>query len=111
MKLSKVYANDSNRFGPIEFSDGLNAIIAQIRKPENRDKDTHNLGKTTFAKLLDFLLLAKRNKSQFLFKHFENFKSFTFYLELKLNENRFLTICRPVSTPSKISFKYHQEKH
>jgi len=111
MKLSKVYANDSNRFGPIEFSDGLNAIIAQIRKPENRDKDTHNLGKTTFAKLLDFLLLAKRNKSQFLFKHFDNFKSFTFYLELKLNENRFLTICRPVSTPSKISFKYHQEKH
>ncbi|WP_166263179.1 DUF2326 domain-containing protein [Marinobacter caseinilyticus] len=111
MKLSKVYSNRRDVFGPITLSAGLNAVIAEIRKPENRDKDTHNLGKTTLARLLDFLLLAQRNKKQFLFKHFSQFEDFIFFLELELGQDQYLTVRRSVSKASKVSFKYHTERH
>jgi len=51
MKLTKVYSNQDETFAPIFLKDGLNAVIAEIRKPENKDKDTHNLGKTTLARI------------------------------------------------------------
>ncbi|MDL0431550.1 DUF2326 domain-containing protein [Marinobacter sp. TBZ242] len=111
MKLTKIYSNQDEIFAPIFLNDGLNAVIAEIRKPENKEKDTHNLGKTTLARLLDFLLLAQRNKKQFLFKHLSMFESFVFFLEVQITSEKFLTIRRSVSKPSKISFKYHNEKH
>lgn len=111
MKLTKIYSNQDGIFAPIFLNDGLNAVIAEIRKPENKEKDTHNLGKTTLARLLDFLLLAQRNKKQFLFKHLSMFESFVFFLEVQITSETFLTIRRSVSKPSKISFKYHSEKH
>lgn len=111
MKLTKIYSNQDETFGPIFLKDGLNAVIAEIRKPENKEKDTHNLGKTTLARLLDFLLLAQRNNKQFLFKHLSLFESFVFFLEIQIASNKFITVRRSVAKPSKISFKYHNEKH
>lgn len=49
MKLSKLYANKSELFEPITFVSGLNVVLAEIRLPENKKKDTHNLGKTTLC--------------------------------------------------------------
>jgi uncharacterized protein YydD (DUF2326 family) len=69
MKLSKLYSNRHNSFPPIRFNDGLNVVLAEIRDPENLNKDTHNLGKTTIAQIIDFCLLKKRSASFFLFKN------------------------------------------
>lgn len=80
MKLSKLYSNHPNLFQEILFESGLNVVLAEIRLPENKKKDTHNLGKTTLGHLLNFLLLARRNPKFFLFKHLEQFQKFIFFL-------------------------------
>lgn len=109
MKLSKLYANQPAKFEAVKFSDGLNVILAEIRLPENRKRDTHNLGKTTFGRILDFCLLSSRDSRFFLFKHQDIFKSFIFFLEVELLDGTYLTIRRGVEESSKISFKKHTE--
>lgn len=111
MKLSKLYSNKPDVFEPVEFAQGLNVIMAEIRVLENRNKDTHNLGKTTLGRLLDFGFLAKRDPKFFLFKHFELFKEFVFFLEIELEDASFLTIRRGVEEATKISFKRHEAGH
>ncbi|MFP1807273.1 DUF2326 domain-containing protein [Lonsdalea quercina] len=85
--------------------------MAEIRLPENRSKDTHNLGKTTLGRLLDFGFLAKRDPKFFLFKHSDVFKEFIFFLEIELEDTSFVTIRRSVKEATKISFKRHQAGH
>ena len=109
MKLSKIYSNQDRKFKPIFFNMGLNFIYGDVRYPENKKLDSHNLGKTTLARLLDFMLLAKRNNKSFLFANYDIFESFVFFLEVRLSENNYLTIRRSVSDSSKISFFTHQE--
>lgn len=108
MKLSKLYCNKPELFGPIEFNSGLNVVLAEIRLPENKDKDTHNLGKTTLVHLLNFMLLARRDAKFFLFKHIDLFKEFIFFLEIELLDNSYVTVCRSVKNASKISFKKYK---
>lgn len=111
MKLSKLYSNNKDVFKPIIFNEGFNVVYGDIRHPGNYKLDTHNLGKTTLAKLLDFMFLAKRNPKQFLFKHEEKFESFIFFLELKFTDGSYLTIKRSVKDNTKIFFKKHNKKH
>lgn len=110
MKLSKLYSNKTEIFEPIVFNRGLNVILGEIRLPKNKGKDTHNLGKTTLGRLIDFLLLSKKDKDFFLFKHEKIFKDFIFFLEVEVNEKSFLTVRRGVEQPSKISFKKHVKR-
>lgn len=109
MYLSRIYSNKPDLFGPIDFNEGLNVILAEIRLPENRTKDTHNLGKTTLSKLIDYCLLSgNHTKSEFfLKKHIAIFQNFVFYLEIKYGPQQYLTIRRSVESPTKISFKKH----
>jgi uncharacterized protein YydD (DUF2326 family) len=86
MKLSRIYSNKSELFGPVDFLPGLNVVMAEIRLPENRNKDTHNLGKTTLARILDFGFLDGRDAKFFLFKHFDLFKDFIFFLEIEFGD-------------------------
>lgn len=111
MKLSRLYSNEPEIFVPVEFVQGLNVVMAEIRLPENRNKDTHNLGKTTLGRLIDFVFLARRNPNFFLFKHPERFKDFVFFLEVELADASFLTIRRSVEEASRISFKRHEAGH
>ncbi|MGT0249264.1 DUF2326 domain-containing protein [Burkholderia pyrrocinia] len=111
MKLSKLYSNKPDLFEPVEFFQGLNVVMAEIRLPENRNKDTHNLGKTTLGRLLDFGFLAKRDPKFFLFKHLELFQAFVFFLEIQLEDASFVTIRRGVEEATKISFKRHEAGH
>lgn len=111
MKLSRLYSNKPDLFEPVEFVQGLNVVMAEIRQPENRNKDTHNLGKTTLGRLLDFGFLAKRDPKFFLFKHLELFKDFMFFLEIELEDASFVTIRRGVEEATKISFKRHEAGH
>lgn len=111
MKLSRLYSNKPDLFEPVEFVQGLNVVMAEIRLPENRSKDTHNLGKTTLGRLLDFGFLAKRDPKFFLFKHSDSFHEFVFFLEIELEDASFVTIRRSVKEATKISFKRHQAGH
>lgn len=111
MKLSRLYSNKPDLFEPVEFVQGLNVVMAEIRLPENRNKDTHNLGKTTLGRLLDFGFLAKRDPKFFLFKHVELFQDFIFFLEIELEDASFVTIRRGVEEATKISFKRHEAGH
>ena len=109
MKLSKLYSNKPELFEPVNFISEVNVVLAEIRLPENREKDTHNLGKSTLGRLLDFCLLSSRNKNFFLFKHEDIFKDFVFYLEIELSNGSFVTVRRAVEEATKISFKKHTD--
>jgi uncharacterized protein YydD (DUF2326 family) len=105
MKLVRLYSNQSSIFPPIEFNKGLSVILAEIRVPENRLLDTHNLGKSTVADLLDFCLLKGKSSSFFLFKYPQLFEQFVFYLEIQLAESEYVTIARPVSVGTRVHVK------
>lgn len=111
MKLSRLYSNKPDLFEPVDFVDGLNVVMAEIRLPENRNKDTHNLGKTTLGRLLDFGFLAGRDAKFFLFKHIDLFKEFIFFLEIELEDASFVTVRRGVEEATKISFKRHEARY
>ncbi len=107
MKISTIYSNKPDLFEPITFNDGFNVILGQIRLPENKNKDSHNLGKSKLAELIDFGFLKKRHKDTFLFKHFDRFSTFVFYFEIKLNDGSFLTIRRSIAKNTQIYLKKH----
>ena len=111
MKLSRLYSNSPELFAPVDFTPGLNVVLAEIRLPENRDKDTHNLGKTTLGRVLDFGFLAGRDPKFFLFKHFNLFKDFVFFLEIELADASYVTVRRGVQEATKISFKKHEASY
>jgi uncharacterized protein YydD (DUF2326 family) len=111
MTLSRLYSNKPFVFTPINFEDGLNVVLAEIRLPENRNKDTHNLGKSTLGRLIDYAFLVGRDARFFLFRHLELFKDFIFFLEVRLADESFVTVRRGVEEATKISFKKHTERH
>ncbi|WP_341710734.1 DUF2326 domain-containing protein [Limnobacter sp.] len=111
MKLSRLYSNKSKIFGPIEFNSGLNVVLAEIRLAKNNDKDTHNLGKTTLGRMIDFCFLAGRDKNFFLFKQESIFEDFIFFLEVELADSTYLTIRRGVREHTRICFKKHLAAH
>jgi uncharacterized protein YydD (DUF2326 family) len=104
MKLSRLYSNQPDLFVPVEFNVGVSAVFAEIRLPENLERDTHNLGKSIFGQLIDFCLLMGKDSGFFFYRHEERFAEFTFLLEIELRPNEFLTIRRPVSPGSEIDF-------
>lgn len=100
--IIRLYCNQKE-FEDIAFHSGLNVVLGEIRLKSDRNKDTHNLGKSTLCQLLDFCLLKRTNsKDCFLLKHKDLFRSYVFYLELQLADGRYLTIRRDVAYPSKI---------
>lgn len=111
MKLSKIYSNHPELFSTIKFNDGLNVIVAEIKDPENKSRDTHNLGKSTLAELIDFCLLKGKSNRHFLFKALHCFEKFTFYLEVKSLDTKYITIRRSVSLHNSISFKFHNNSN
>ncbi len=90
MKLSKLYSNDKN-FKSIFFNDTINFILS----------DDHSVGKSTLFSLIDFCLL--KGSKGFL-KH-ERFDDHIFYLEIKIDPNKFLTIIRPTTGRANIGCK------
>lgn len=111
MKLSKIYSNFNDIFKPILFNEGFNVIIGKVKKPKDKEKDSHNLGKTLLIYLIDFLLLRKLTAEFFLKKHFDLFKDFVFFLEIEVDSEKFFTIRRSVDKSSKIFLKLHSERN
>lgn len=108
MRLSSLYCNLAALFPRIDFNQGLNVILGEIRVPENRKKDTHNLGKSTLGVLIDYCLLRDRDRDElFMHQHEEVFKDFEFFLEFEQCNGGFVTIRRCVRAPTKISLVRH----
>ncbi|WP_209405230.1 DUF2326 domain-containing protein [Pseudozobellia sp. WGM2] len=101
MKISRIYANKN--FKNIKFNDGFNAIVAYIES-EHKD-DTHNLGKTSLIRVIDFLLLSGFNRNNDKLLGNDIFFGQEFYGEFKLNNGKFLVIKRSIDNATKISFK------
>ncbi|MBI1346287.1 DUF2326 domain-containing protein [bacterium] len=106
MKLIKLYSNFPKKFHPVTFREGLNVVLGKITNPAARDKDTHNLGKTLFAQIIDFCLMKGKDSGFFLFKHTQ-FEEFVFFLELRIQTGEYITIRRSVNEGSKGSFMRH----
>ncbi len=106
MRLRRLYSNLDHYFTPIEFNEGLNIVLAEVRLPENRSKSTHNLGKSTLARIIDFCLLGSVGKDHFFRKREDLFSEFVFFLEMEMLDGSFLTVRRGVSNYSKISFAH-----
>ena len=104
MRLIRLYSNKPEVFLPVVFGDGLSVVLGEIRLPQNKMLDTHNLGKTLFGELLDFCLLKGKNGNFFLFKHPGLFSEMAFYLELRLDDGTYLTIGRSVTPGTRIDF-------
>lgn len=111
MKLSSIYSSKPEIFQDLRFSPGLNVVLAEIRLPENLEKDTHNLGKSTLGRLLDFCLLGGFGSDLFLYRHKDRFADFVFFLELEIGPASFLTLRRSVEENTKISFKRHNRQY
>ena len=115
MKLSKLYTNKDN-FKNIRFNPGVNVVYAEVKTKIFEKKNSHNLGKTLLSELIDIMLLKKLSpKNHFLFTTKNDrgefvFESYIFYLEILLNNGKFLTIKRAVANNSKISFKINDQK-
>ena len=113
MQLSKLYSNQSS-FKNIKFNlNGLNVLYAEVKSKSHEKKNSHDLGKTKFAELIDFMLLKEIDKKYFLLKIQENEKSifidYVFYLELYLNSEKYLTIRRDIVSNTKISFSINNQ--
>lgn len=106
MKISKIYSNKN--FKNIEFNEKFNAIIAFIES--DKKDDTHNLGKTSLIRIIDFLLLSSYNKNTDKLLGNNLFIGQEFYGELKLNSGKYLVIKRSIDTATKISFKLIDSK-
>lgn len=111
MKPSKLYTDQPDRFAAVEFTPELNVVLAEIRLPENQNRDTHNLGKTTLGRLLDFGFLAGRDPKFFLYRHEDRFADFVFFLEIELLDGTYVTVRRGVADQSRIAFKKHAARH
>lgn len=115
MKLSKLYCSDS-RFKNITFNlSGLSIIYADVMTNINEKKNSHDLGKTKLAELIDYLLIKKIDKKSFLLKIQDDdgdsiFKKHIFYLEVLLNDGRFLTIRRNIENPTRTSISINEQR-
>lgn len=105
MKISKIYSNKN--FKNIDFNDNFNAVVAFIKS--DKKEDTHNLGKTSLIKIIDFLLLSSFQKTDKLLGN-KLFFGQDFYGEFKLNDGNYLLLKRSINTPTKISFKLNTYK-
>jgi uncharacterized protein YydD (DUF2326 family) len=113
MQLSKLYCNKPN-FKNIKFNlNGLNVIYADVKAKFKEKKNSHDIGKTKLAELIDFMMLKEIDKTHFLLKIKRNeqsiFHDYVFFLELLLNSGKYLTVKRTVISNSKISFALNEQ--
>lgn len=80
MRLTKLWC-DPPQFQPIEFRSGLNIIMAHRTEGASATDTTNGVGKTTFAKIVDFCLLASVDSASLLrnpeLQHLTFFLQFT----------------------------------
>lgn len=107
MKLAKLYSND-NRFKTVRFNPQFNIVLGELTNVSNLNYDSHNLGKSTLIYLIDFMLLKELKNGDFLKK--DEFSNHVFFLEIKVNSGKYVTIKRAIKNNTKISIKIHEDE-
>lgn len=114
MKLSKIYCNNEGFKNTTFNLSGLNVIYADVQSDYKEKKNSHCLGKTKLAELIDFMLLKRISDGHFLLKKDKYkeliFGNHVFYLEIELNNGEYLTIKRGVKANTKISFSINEKR-
>ena len=109
MKLSKIYTNSPRHFHPIRFNRGLNVVLGKITKPEDENRDSHNLGKSLLIDVIDFCLLKGVTSNHFTKKLLASLDNIDFYIEVLLDTGSFLTVKRGINNNTKVCFKESKE--
>jgi uncharacterized protein YydD (DUF2326 family) len=114
MQISRIYSNSPSIFETVDFNidaEGarLNVVLGEVRKPTDKKRDSHNLGKTTLLHVIDFMMLRGMSPEFFLVKHKHRFERFVFFLEISLNSGDFATIRRSPANPNEIGLKRHAQ--
>lgn len=104
IKLGRLYSNKEDIFPEIKFHDGLNVVFASVTKHID-NKSSHSLGKTTLIDVIDFCFLKQISKAH-IFKK-DCFLEFVFFLEIQCDDEKYVTVRRPVS--GKISITTRRE--
>lgn len=95
--IRRVYASDK-RFKSVDFTNGLNIVIAE-QSINADDKDTRNgVGKTTLIHVIDFCLGADLDDKKL---PIEEIASWIFYLEMELSGS-IITVGRAISDSNRI---------
>jgi uncharacterized protein YydD (DUF2326 family) len=100
-----LYSNDDAVFPRINFSEAFNVIFARVTNPAKLEVDSHNLGKTFLASVINFALLAHIDPNHPFKALPDRFGTFIFYLELLTNNGMYLTVRRPTSGRSAIAIR------
>lgn len=103
--IHKVYASDK-RFKAVEFTAGLNVVLAE-KKQGASEKDSRNgLGKTTLINVIHFCLGADLNKKTLPVDEIENW---VFFIEMDLGSER-VVAARSVSNPGIVKVQGNTSK-
>lgn len=114
MQIERITCNRPDVFVPIVFnagerSDVLNVVFGDVKRPKDKHRDSHNLGKTRLIEVIDFLFLATVGKTHLFGRHRERFKELTFFIELRLASNDFVGVRRSVTEPTRIDLVRSEE--
>lgn len=105
MFLSKLYAEPSGLFEPIEFIDGVNFIYGRKDSKDDPKKSLNGIGKSTLLDLLDFCLLAsyQENHNPRLCLLGQRILMYTIVLEFEAN-NQIHIIRRNFEKPNEVEY-------
>lgn len=115
MQISRLYCNRPDIFGPIDFnsrdrSHTLNVVFGAVRQPKNKNRDSHNLGKTTLIQVIDFMLLKDITGSSHFFEtHAHRFEMLVLFFEISIGDGTLVTIRRSVAEPTKVALIRHED--
>jgi len=108
MQLVRITSNNPDYFIPIRFNVGedarnLNVVYGDVRRPQDKSRDSHNLGKTTLITVIDFLFLSNVDKGHLFTRHRESFEDLEFFLELYVNSSEYIGIRRGTADPNSVA--------
>lgn len=100
MFLKKIYTEENNFFGVIEFKDGINFIFGE-KDNANDNKDSLNgIGKSFFLDFIDYCLLSNQSSRIKLAINKKILKEEVIVLEFEVNNIDYV-IKRSIKTPNK----------
>lgn len=94
--------SNQSTFHPVEFTAGLNVVLAE-RTDASTQKDTRNgLGKSTLIEIIDFCLGSRATKGKGLL--LESLADWSFTIDITLASNR-IKATRAITTPNRITIE------
>jgi len=104
LKIQKLYSNQDN-FEVLNFKDGFNMVVGG--KLNNTNFIQHNVGKTLLLEIIDFCFLCDFGNEKNLYKNVDALSDYSFYVLIKLINDKYITLNRSISYPNIIKIIFH----